>query len=295
MQLAGRKLGLLGKGGAGKSTVTVMLARGLRAAGYAVHVLDADSTNFGLHGALGVARPPAPLLEHYGGMVFSGGRVTCPVDDPTPLPEAGIVLEDLPRRFVGVGDDGIVLLSAGKLGKQGAGAGCDGPIGKIARDVTIRTRAGKGVTLVDFKAGFEDSARGVVVSLDLALVVVDPTQASLALAVDMKGMVDKLRAGIPPATSHLGDPRLAALARQRFRDAALRDVLVVLNRVPDDETERFLREHLREHGLDPIACIHEDPAVRRAWLKGEPVLAQARGLVARLESLPEGRPVTPRR
>jgi CO dehydrogenase nickel-insertion accessory protein CooC1 len=251
-----------------------------------VYVVDADSTNLGLHRALGIAEPPDPLLIHFGGMIFSGGRVTCPVDDPTPLPGAEILLEDLPRRYVAEGDPGIFLLSLGKLGAAGAGAGCDGPIGKIARDLAIRSRGGAGVTLVDFKAGFEDAARGVVVSLDWAVVVVDPTQASLVLAADMKAMVEKLRAGAPPATSHLGDPALAALARRRFRDAPLRGVLVVLNRVPDDETEAFLRARLAEHGIEPVACIREDPAIRRAWLRGDAVRADAPDLVARLESLP---------
>ena len=52
--LAGKRIGVFGKGGAGKSTVTVLLARALRERGYAVCVLDADSTNIGLSQALGL-------------------------------------------------------------------------------------------------------------------------------------------------------------------------------------------------------------------------------------------------
>ena len=48
------------------------------------------------------------------------------------------------------------------------------------------------VTLVDFKAGFEDSARGVLTGLDWAVVVVDPTTASLHMAVHLKRMVRKI-------------------------------------------------------------------------------------------------------
>ena len=92
--LAKKRIGVFGKGGAGKSTVVVLLARVLQARGYQVCVLDADSTNFGLSQALGIGSPPKPLLDFYGGMVFSGGLVTCPVDDPTPLPNANIYLDE---------------------------------------------------------------------------------------------------------------------------------------------------------------------------------------------------------
>ena len=283
MGLVGQRIGLLGKGGAGKSTVTVLLARALRTAGYPVYVLDADSTNIGLHRALGIPHAPDSLLEYFGGMSFGGGRVTCPVDDPTRLPDAEVLLDELPERFVGRGEGGIFLLSAGKLGSHGIGAGCDGPIGKIARDLRIRRRGGEGVTLVDFKAGFEDTARGVVVDLDWALVVVDPSQPSLELAAEMKAMVEKLRAGVDPAIAHLA-PELAALARERFRRATLRGVFVVLNRVPDDETESYLRERLAACGIEPLVSIREDGAVREAWLRGTAIPLEAPDLAARLES-----------
>ena len=57
-QLAERRIGVFGKGGSGKSTVTVLLARALVARGYDVCVLDADSTNVGLHRALGLNESP---------------------------------------------------------------------------------------------------------------------------------------------------------------------------------------------------------------------------------------------
>jgi len=41
--LNGCRIGLFGRGGSGKSTCTVMLARALKQAGYPVCVLDADS------------------------------------------------------------------------------------------------------------------------------------------------------------------------------------------------------------------------------------------------------------
>lgn len=269
--LAGTRVGVVGKGGSGKSTVTVLVASALSRHGYAVCVLDADSTNVGLHRALGIDVPPVPLLDYFGGMIFSGGAVTCPVDDPTPLADADIDLEKLPADYHTRNEEGIVLLAAGKIADKGPGAGCDGPISKIARDLRIRAGDALPVTLVDFKAGFEDSARGVLNGVDLALVTVDPSNAAIQMAIDLKEMVRQTRAGQPPAIQHLDTPDLVETAIRMFREARVRDVLVVLNRVKDREVEAYLTDRLAEASIQPIAVVPEDPAITISWLEGAPL------------------------
>ena len=285
--LDGKRIGLLGKGGAGKSSVAVLLAGAMRRRGYPVCVLDADSTNIGLHSALGLDDAPATLLDYYGGMVFSGGSVTCPVDDPTPLADAELDLERLPRDYFRRNAEGVVLLSAGKIGDKGPGAGCDGPVSKIARDVRLREGEQNPVTLVDFKAGFEDSARGVVNGLDWAIVVVDPTTAALQMAFDLKEMVRQTRAGVHPATRHLENPELVEVAIRLFSDARVEDAVVVLNRVRDAEMQSRLTDKLAQGGLTPIGVIPEDPALTLSWLEAEPLTSTLReaadGIVGALE------------
>jgi CO dehydrogenase maturation factor len=266
--LAACKIGVLGKGGSGKSTAVVLLARALVGTGYSVCVVDADSTNLGLHQALGIERPPASLIEYFGGMIFGGGLVTCPVDDPTPLPGAELILPTMPGDYVARAERNLYLLTAGKLSGWGAGAGCDGPISKIVRDISVRVDAEPLVTLIDFKAGFEDTARGVVTGLDWLIVVVDPTQASLALASDIKQVARGVQTGQLPATSHLEDPELIALANRLFEEARLQGVLFLLSRIPDERTESFVKRALTARDIEPIGTIYEDPAVAEAWLTG---------------------------
>lgn len=265
--LANKRIGFFGKGGAGKSTIAVLLSKALRDLGYHVCLLDADSTNFGLAKALGFDQAPAPLLDYFGGMVFSGGAVTCPVDDPTLLPGAEISINTLPTRyFVQSGE--ITLLIAGKIGNKGPGAGCDGPVSKIARDLRVHNGDKPIVTLVDFKAGFEDSARGAVTSLDWAIVVVDPTTASIELANDMLDMVTRMKAAELPATMHLESPELVRIANRIFLEAKIKSVLFILNNIQNSEMENYLRMKLLEKSIEPIGILHEDASMSIAWLKG---------------------------
>jgi CO dehydrogenase nickel-insertion accessory protein CooC1 len=222
-------------------------------------------------------------------MVFSGGDVTCPVDDPTPLPNARIRIRDLPDGCFVESTPGVFLLSGGKMGAMGAGGGCDGPIAKIARDLSIVDSGGGSVTLIDFKAGMEDSARGVLTNLDLAVVVVDPTIASIGIAADLRDMVRKIRLGAPPATRHLEDPALAEMAIAMFRESRVKEVLVILNRVPDTNTEvRLTGKVLEAAHLRPIGTLREDPTIGFAWLEGSRVVsyenqARIKAIVDRLE------------
>lgn len=291
--LAGRRIGVVGKGGAGKSTATVFMAKVLRERGYEVFILDADSTNVGLHEALGLERAPTSLIDYFGGMVFSGGSVTCPVDDPTPLPGAEVSLDQLSRDYYARNQEGITLLAAGKIGDLGPGAGCDGPINKIARDFKIQAEGISPITLVDFKAGFEDSARGAITSLDWVLVVVDPTNAAIQMAIHMKNMVSQMKAGKPPSTNHLQSPALVELAKRIFQEAKVKDVMAILNRVRDAEMEGYLREKLSVGGIKLLGTISEDPSLTIAWLKGTPLdgtelRQEAERIVTALEAAEEG-------
>jgi CO dehydrogenase nickel-insertion accessory protein CooC1 len=82
--LAGKKIGFFGKGGAGKSTAVVLIARALVKAGYTVCIVDADSTNVGLHQALGIEQPPSPLIDYYRNTVAEVKRFVAKLEQRIP-------------------------------------------------------------------------------------------------------------------------------------------------------------------------------------------------------------------
>ena len=268
---ANKRIGILGKGGSGKSTITVLLAKALRNYGYQVCVLDADSTNVGIHQALGFKNPSVSLIDYFGGPIFSGGKVSCPVDDPTPLPGAVIHLTDVPKKYYCFDQEGLFLFQLGKIGDKGPGAGCDGPISKIARDLRVKGIGGQPVTLIDVKAGLEDFARGVITSMDWIIVVVDPTVASIQIAEDIKNLVSRIKAGELPATQHLENPELIEEAKRIYKDARIKDSFVLLNRIKDEKMEDYISKELKERGLRVIGVIHEDPSISLSWLEGKPL------------------------
>ena len=160
---------------------------------------------------------------------------------------------------------------------------------KVARDFRIYVQGKTPVTLIDFKAGFEDTARGALTSLNSAIVVVDPTTASVDLAANMKHMVEQIKAGVLPATSHLENPDLIAWANKIFVEAPIDDVWFVLNRVQSEEEERYLRQSLAEKRIEPIGVIHQSPSISLSWLKGislilDDVQNQIRQLLEKLEN-----------
>jgi len=154
-----------GKGGSGKSSVSILMARTLSKE-YQVYLIDSDESNALLPKMLG-CKPPKPIVEYLGGRnsIFEKGEVNI----VNALAEAGkgIVLKDLPERYVSTSPEGIKLIVIGKLEKDE-------------------------IVLVDTDAGIEHVGRGVEEGTDAILAVVDPTAESLALAKALKDSFEHL-------------------------------------------------------------------------------------------------------
>jgi CO dehydrogenase maturation factor len=176
------KLGVVGKGGVGKTTVTALLARSCAAAGRRVVAIDTDSNpNLGL--SLGLSQKAAesvPVLPR-SVIVGPGGSTTA----------AELIAEygrDTPA--------GVTLLSAIRVTEAGAGCTCSG-------HATVRSLLGDmlaeaaDVTIVDMEAGIEHLSRagGTLAYVDALLVVVEPSRKSVITAARTAALATEL--GIP--------------------------------------------------------------------------------------------------
>ena len=189
--IAGKRILVCGKGGSGKSTIVALMTDVLQKKGYETLALDGDASNpeglIRLMFGLGVNNEPKPLLEFFGGI----NVVTCPVDDPSPLtrtddpvpiPEKRIdIAREIPSEYY-IRKRGISLFQAGKI--ETYGQGCDGPIEKVVRDFMVQ---GEWVSLIDMKAGIEHFGRKIPDTMDIILVVLDPTLESVSIAKRIEG------------------------------------------------------------------------------------------------------------
>jgi CO dehydrogenase maturation factor len=259
--LRGLRILVCGKGGCGKSTTVALATEVLSDKGYQVHVLDGDASNLGLYWMLGFERNPEPLMDFYGGKQFSGGKVTCPVDDPTPLSRGEISLDELPDKYY-VEKKGIVFFRSGKIEK--VFEGCDGPESKITRDFRV---PGEHVTLIDMGAGLEHFGRGVGISANGVIVVIDPNSTSLLFAKAAKDMVGEIKKGANPAVAHLGQAGAVAEARKLAGSSKLEYLWVILNRIRSEKVESLMRARLTDYGVELIGSIREDPEILESSLE----------------------------
>jgi CO dehydrogenase maturation factor len=243
--LSGRRILICGKGGSGKSSVTALLALALQDRHYNVLLLDGDASNPGglARLVLGSSEGPAPLIEFFGGRE----RVTCPVDDPSPLTRASdslpvvdahIALQEIPPRYF-VRSGNVLLFQVGKIRKPYEG--CDGPMSKVTRDFVLN---GGYVTVIDMEAGIEHFGRGVEKHIDMVLVVVDPTYESFEIATRVTTLCSLM---------------------------SITHALAILNEIDSPETESAMRRAMEMRHVSVLGSVSYDPAVRAAGMNGQAI------------------------
>ena len=175
------KLGIVGKGGVGKTTVSGLLARAYADRGNRVVAIDTDSNpNLGLSLGLSLADTEAVPVLPRAVVVGSGGGTTA---------------AELFTRYGRQTPAGPVLLSAIKVAEAGAGCTCSGHAS--VRSLLADALEDVDVTLVDMEAGLEHLSRsgGTLAHADLLLVVCEPTRKSVLTAARTQALATEL--GIP--------------------------------------------------------------------------------------------------
>ncbi|WP_051327510.1 P-loop NTPase [Desulfatibacillum aliphaticivorans] len=184
------KIAICGKGGAGKSTISALISRGLTEAGFRVLLMDADESNFGLHRLLGVEQP-VNLMESMGGKPELKKKMNQAFRENQSVQylSKALTTSDIPEECFAE-SDGVKLVSMGKIHDFGEGCAC--PIGVLSRNfLNNLVLSDDEVVVIDTEAGVEHFGRGLDANCDLIIGVVDPTFESFKLAGKMLEMSDK--------------------------------------------------------------------------------------------------------
>ena len=177
----GLKVGVVGKGGVGKTTVSGLLARAYAEQGLRVVAIDTDSNpNLGLSLGLTLAETEAVPVLPRASVVGSGG---------------GMPAADLIAEYGRPTPADVTLLSAIKVVEAGAGCTCSGHA--TVRSLLADALVDVDVTLVDMEAGLEHLSRsgGTLAHADVLLVVCEPTRKSVLTAARTSALAAEL--GIP--------------------------------------------------------------------------------------------------
>lgn len=163
------KIGIVGKGGVGKTTTSALLAQGYARRGARVVAIDTDSNpNLGVSLGLDLGESERVPVLPRSLIVGRAGDTTA---------------SELVERYGRPTPSGATLLSAIRVTEAGAGCTCGG-------HATVRSLLGEAldsaadVTLVDMEAGLEHLSRsgGTLAHADVLLVVMEPSRKSVVTA-----------------------------------------------------------------------------------------------------------------
>ncbi|MBW1800316.1 MAG: P-loop NTPase [Deltaproteobacteria bacterium] len=232
------KISVCGKGGAGKSTITTLLAGAARERGYSVLVVDSDESNSGLFRMLGFEKPPVPLMELIGGKA----KLREKMGQKNVLSEAQVSVEDIPSQYL-QRRDGMMLMSIGKILQSFEGCAC--PMGVLSREFLKKLRLKENeIAIIDMEAGVEHFGRGIDEGIDRILLLVEPSYESVSVAEKIKDLATGLN----------------------------KESMAILNKIDSEGTASKLKDKLELKNIGVIGAVPKDPLIFEACLDGRPLV-----------------------
>lgn len=186
------KILISGKGGSGKSTIASLLAKDLETKGYRILVVDTDESNYGLSAQLGL-EAPKELMDQLGGKKAVVNKMWAgrSAGEKAPIFTESWGIDDIPNQCVSKKDN-LYLLQIGKVKHFGEGCAC--PMGGLSRDFLTRLKLGpKDIAVIDTEAGVEHLGRGIASSVDVILLVLDPSYESIRLSEKISAMAKEAK------------------------------------------------------------------------------------------------------
>jgi len=228
------KLAITGKGGAGKTTVAVFLARYLALQGRDVILIDADPD---ANAALALGLEPSVQIQPIAELKDLIAERTGGGNGAAGLYTLNPKVDDIPERYA-LNVEGVKLLRMGRVAKGGTGCMC--PENAFIRSLLAHLVFRKDQALIlDMEAGVEHLGRGTARGVELMLVVVDPGRRSVQTAHQV---------------SHLA------------ADIGIRKVAAVINKYRTEEQLRLIESQVAP--LPVLGRIPYDPAVAESDLQG---------------------------
>ncbi|MGH9150503.1 MAG: AAA family ATPase [Acidimicrobiales bacterium] len=221
------KLGVVGKGGTGKTTLSTLVCVAYAGRGKRVVAVDTDS-NPNLALSLGLGEATAARARLVPRALADGSRRV--EGDMTPA--------RLIRDYGLVAPSGVVLLHAMRIEAAGAGCSC-------ASHASVRSLLATAIdeevdlALVDMEAGLEHLSRsgGTLAYADLLLMVMEPTRKSVVTAARTLALAHEL-----------GIPRIAGVG----------------NKARHAGDHEFFAEVCIEYGIELAGVVPFDPAIAAA-------------------------------
>lgn len=173
------KIGVVGKGGVGKTTVSALLARALTERGRRVLAVDTDSNpNLGL--SLGLNAHDTEAIPTVPRSMVIGAR-------------GDLTVGELMADYAVATPVGVSLMSALRVTEAGAGCTCGG-------HATVRSLLGEALdaeaddTIIDMEAGIEHLSRsgGTLAHADVLVLVMEPSRKAVITAQRTIGLATEL-------------------------------------------------------------------------------------------------------
>ena len=234
----GLKIAVAGKGGSGKTTVSVLLAKILAEDGQKVLLVDLDSDP-NLANALGIPSGGAPPLVERKDLI---AERTGSTGTPGGMFILNPRVSDIPGTHTLKCSDRVSLLPVGTI--ETGGEGCFCPQTAFVRALVRKLVLEKDESVIlDLEAGLEAFGRAVVEEVDLVLIVVEAGMRSVETAKRILGMAPAL---------------------------VIRSVRIVANKVRPGNLDA-LRRQLSEKALSADIALRYSEELALRDLEGRPI------------------------